>query len=47
MRKVLIPTDFSENAMNAIKYAMELFKYDRTDFYIMHAFGDEIYSTPG
>lgn len=47
MRKVLIPTDFSDNAMNAIKYAMELFKYDRTDFYIMHAYGDEVYSTPG
>ncbi|MCW5519818.1 universal stress protein [Aureitalea sp. L0-47] len=47
MRKVLIPTDFSDNAMNAIKYAMELFKYDRTDFYMMHAYGDEVYSTPG
>lgn len=44
MRKVLIPTDFSSNAMNAIKYAMELFKYDRTDFHIMHAYGDELYS---
>jgi nucleotide-binding universal stress UspA family protein len=45
MRKVLIPTDFSENAMNASKYAMELFKYDRTDFYVMHAYGDDLYST--
>jgi nucleotide-binding universal stress UspA family protein len=45
MRKVLIPTDFSNNAMNAIKYAMELFKYDRTDFYIMHAYGDDLYSS--
>ena len=26
MRKILIPTDFSENAMNAIKFAMDLFK---------------------
>lgn len=43
MRKVLIPTDFSENAMNAIKYALELFKYDKTEFYIMHAYGDEVY----
>lgn len=43
MRKVLIPTDFSENAMNAIKYAMELFKYDRSEFIIMHAFADEVY----
>ena len=44
MRKVLIPTDFSTNAMNAIKYAMELFKYDRTDFHIMHAYGDDLYN---
>ncbi len=43
MRKVLIPTDFSENAMNAIKYAMELFKYQRSEFIIMHAFADEVY----
>lgn len=44
MRKILIPTDFSENAMNAIKYAMELFKYDRSEFTIMHAFADEVYA---
>lgn len=44
MRKILIPTDFSENAMNAIKYALELFKYDISEFYIMHAYLDEIYA---
>ena len=43
MRKILIPTDFSENAMNAIKYALELFKYERSEFIIMHAFADEVY----
>jgi nucleotide-binding universal stress UspA family protein len=43
MIKVLIPIDFSTNAMNAIKYAMELFKYDRSEFIIMHAFADEVY----
>jgi len=43
MRKILIPTDFSKNAMNAIKYAMELFKYERSDFIIMHAYADEVY----
>ena len=47
MRKILIPTDFSENAMNAIRYAMELFKYDRSDFFIMHAYGDEVYANDG
>jgi len=44
MERILIPTDFSENAMNAIKYALELFKYEKSEFYIMHAFQDEIYA---
>ena len=44
MRKILVPTDFSDNAMNAIQYALELFKYDRSDFFIMHAYQDEIYA---
>jgi len=44
MRKILIPTDFSENALNALDYALELFKYDPCKFYIMHAYQDEIYS---
>lgn len=44
MRKILIPTDFSENAMNAIKYAIELFKYEKSDYYIMHAYQDDIYA---
>lgn len=44
MRKILIPTDFSENAMNAIKYALELFKYEISEFYFMHAYEDEVYN---
>jgi len=44
MRQILIPTDFSENAMNAINYALELFKYDVSEFYIMHTYQDEIYA---
>lgn len=43
MRKLLIPTDFSENSMNAIKYATELFKYDRAEIYLLNAFADEVY----
>ncbi len=44
MRKILIPIDFSDNAMNALQYACELFKYDISEFYIMHAYQDEIHS---
>ncbi|MDY8134912.1 universal stress protein [Aquimarina sp. 2201CG5-10] len=43
MRKILIPTDFSENAMNAIHFALELFKYERYEFLIFHAYADEVY----
>ncbi|RSK40423.1 universal stress protein [Mangrovimonas spongiae] len=45
MRKILIPTDFSSNAMNAIKYAVELFKYDISKVFIMHAYQDDIYNS--
>lgn len=45
MRKVLIPTDFSENALNAIRYALELYKYERSEFFIIHAFADEVYES--
>lgn len=44
MRKILIPTDFSENAINAINYAVELFKYEICEFYFMHAYQDDIYA---
>lgn len=43
MRNILIPTDFSENAMNAVRYGLELFKYEKCNFYIMHAYQDAIY----
>ena len=43
MKKILIPTDFSDNAMNALQYASELFKHDISEFFIMHAYQDEIY----
>ena len=47
MRKIIIPTDFSENAYNALQYAAELFKYERTEFYVLHAYSDEVYDFDG
>jgi nucleotide-binding universal stress UspA family protein len=47
MRKIIVPTDFSENAFNALKYAAELFKYERSEFYILHAYADEVYDFEG
>jgi len=43
MLSILLPTDFSENSMNAITYALEFFKYQRTTFYFMHAYQNEFY----
>lgn len=43
MRTVLIPTDFSKNAMHAVQYASDLFKCERTQFYFLHAYADEVY----
>lgn len=44
MRKILIPTDFSENAMNAAKYAVELFKYEHAQIYLLNAYADTVYN---
>jgi nucleotide-binding universal stress UspA family protein len=43
MKNILIPTDFSSNAAQAISYALQLFKCDRTHFYFLHAYADEVY----
>ena len=37
-KKILLPTDFSKNAWNALVYASELYKNEECDFYIMNAF---------
>ncbi|MEJ2113114.1 MAG: universal stress protein [Flavobacteriaceae bacterium] len=37
-RKILLPTDFSKNAWHAINYALELYKDENCDFYILNAF---------
>lgn len=36
MKHILIPTDFSENAWNAIKYGIQLFKKTTCTFYLLH-----------
>ncbi|WP_339666101.1 universal stress protein [Maribacter arcticus] len=36
MKNILIPTDFSENAWNAIVYAISLFKKNECSFYLIH-----------
>ena len=38
MKRILLPTDFSENAYNAIKYAVQLLKQDVCEFYVLHTY---------
>lgn len=44
MRKIIVPTDFSENAFDALKYAAELFKYERSEFFLLHAYAEEVFN---
>lgn len=36
MKNVLLPTDFSENSLNAIQYAMDFFEESACNFYLLH-----------
>ncbi len=43
MFKILLPTDFSDNAWNAICYAMEFFKNEECTFYLLHTYTPAFY----
>lgn len=36
MKSILLPTDFSDNSINAIHYAVELFKNERCEFFFLN-----------
>ncbi|MEZ4811619.1 MAG: universal stress protein [Allomuricauda sp.] len=38
MKRIVLPTDFSENAWNAIAYALSIFKDGEYEFFIMNAY---------
>lgn len=44
MRKIILPTDFSENAFNALRYACQLFKYEKSELILLHAYADKVYT---
>ena len=46
MKNILIPTDFSNNAWNAIKYALELFQKSTCTFHITHINQFTAYTQP-
>ncbi|PKA84489.1 nucleotide-binding universal stress UspA family protein [Ulvibacter sp. MAR_2010_11] len=37
-KKIVLPTDFSKNAWNALRYSSELYKNEDVDFYLLNAF---------
>ena len=43
MKKILLPTDFSENSWNAISYALQLFKDEKCTFYLLHTYTPIVY----
>ncbi len=43
MRKILLPTDFSDNSWNAIKYALQLYKNEKCTFTLLNTFTPVIY----
>ncbi|MGB8374338.1 MAG: universal stress protein [Salegentibacter sp.] len=45
MKNILVPTDFSENAWNALQYAISLFENDRVAFYLLNAYHSHYFTT--
>lgn len=41
-KKILIPTDFSDNAWNATVYALKLYKKKACEFYLVNAYSDSV-----
>ncbi|MEO5788225.1 universal stress protein [Gelidibacter sp.] len=44
MKNILLPTDFSDNSWNAIKYAIKLYKNEPCTFHLFHAYTPIIYN---
>lgn len=45
MKRILLPTDFSENAFNAIVYAVQLFKNEKCKFFLLNTYTPAAYHT--
>lgn len=43
MRQILLPTDFSKNSINAMRYAMLLFENRKCNFYLLHVESSKAY----
>lgn len=45
MKKILMPTDFSTNSINALQYAVSLFRDEECTFYLLNTFTPVLYDT--
>ena len=45
MKKILLPTDFSDNSFEAIRYALLVYKDVKCTFYLLHTFNPPVYQT--
>jgi nucleotide-binding universal stress UspA family protein len=45
MKKIILPTDFSENAYNAILYALQLFNDEECTFYLLNTYTPVLYDS--
>lgn len=43
MKNILLPTDFSDNSLNAIRYAIHLFKNEDCTFHLFNAYTPVVY----
>ncbi|MFK7782687.1 universal stress protein [Psychroserpens sp.] len=43
MKKILLPTDFSNNSWNAIVYALQLYKDEKCNFILLHTYTPTYY----
>ncbi|MEH6681291.1 MAG: universal stress protein [Sediminicola sp.] len=45
MKKILVPIDFSENAINALEHALQLFATEETIFYLVNTYTPAVYQS--
>jgi len=45
MKRILLPTDFSDNSIEAIKYALTVFRDMECTFFLLHTYTPPIYQT--
>ncbi|HUH48203.1 MAG TPA: universal stress protein, partial [Arenibacter sp.] len=45
MRRILLPTDFSDNSFDAIRYALLVFKNLKCTFHLLHTYMPPIYNS--